>query len=70
MCGQDLRQMALVMIIESRERQKVFLIGHPWPLFVYFRLFVFLQQINVKNVNPLYCAGIRTHNLQNMSLLP
>ena len=29
-----------------------------------------LQQINVKNVNPVYSAGILTHNLQNMSLLP
>ena len=28
----------------------------------------FLQQINVKNVHPVYGAGIRTHNLQNVSL--
>ena len=28
------------------------------------------QQINVKNVHPVYGAGIRTHDLQNMSLLP
>ena len=27
----------------------------------------FLQQINVKNVHPLYSAGIQTHNLSNMS---
>ena len=42
--------------------------------FVYFRLFKqtlqFLQQINVKNVHPVYGAGIRTHDLWNMSLLP
>ena len=48
--------------------------GHPRPLSVYFRLFKqalqFLQQINVKNVHPEYGAGIQTHNLQNMSLLP
>ena len=32
----------------------------------------FLQQINVKKclVHPVYGAGIRTHNLRNMSLLP
>ena len=40
--------------------------GHPQPLFVYFCLFKqtlqFSQQINVKNVNPVYSAGIRTHN--------
>ena len=30
----------------------------------------FLQQINVKIVLPVYGARIRTHNLQNMSLLP
>ena len=30
----------------------------------------FLQQINVKNVHQVYGAGIRTHNLWNMSLFP
>ena len=29
-----------------------------------------LQQINVKNVHPVYGAGIRTHDLRNISLLP
>ena len=29
-----------------------------------------LQQINVKNIHPVYDAGIRTHDLQNMSLSP
>ena len=29
-----------------------------------------LQQINVKNVHPVYSTGIRTHDLQNLSLLP
>ena len=42
--------------------------------FIYFRHFKhtlqFLQQINLKNVHPVYGAGNRTHNLQNMSLLP
>ena len=41
---------------------------------VYFRLFKqilqFLQQICVKNVHPAYGAGIRTHDLNIMSLLP
>ena len=31
---------------------------------------IFLQQINVKNVHPIYDARNRTHDLQNMSLLP
>ena len=30
----------------------------------------FLQQINVKNVHPVYGAGIQTHNLLNTSRLP
>ena len=30
----------------------------------------FLHQIYVKNVNLVYSAGIRTHNLRNISLLP
>ena len=30
----------------------------------------FLQQYNVKNVHPVSGAGIRTHNLFDMSLLP
>ena len=29
-----------------------------------------LQQINMKNVHSVYGAGIQTHTLQNMSLLP
>ena len=29
-----------------------------------------MQQINVKNVQPVYSAGIWTHDLRNMSLLP
>ena len=28
-----------------------------------------LQQIDVKNVHPVFCAQIQTHDLQNMSLL-
>ena len=31
---------------------------------------LFLQQINVKNVYPVYSAGIQTHNLLNTSHLP
>ena len=44
----------------------------PRPLFVYFLLvkptLQFLQQIHVKYVHPVYVTGIRTHNLQNVSL--
>ena len=41
---------------------------------IIFRLFKktllqFLQQINVKNVHPVYGAGIWTHNLLNLSRL-
>ena len=48
--------------------------GHPGLFFIYFCLFKqalqFLQQIYEKNVHPVYGAGIQTHNLQDMSLLP
>ena len=48
--------------------------GQSLPLFHLFSSFqkhiTFLQQINVKNVDPVYGARIRTHYLQNMSLLP
>ena len=41
--------------------------------FVYFSLFKqtlqFLRQIYVKKFHPVFCAGIRTHNLLNVSLL-
>ena len=30
----------------------------------------YLQQKNVKIVHPIYGAGIRTHDLQNMRLFP
>ena len=50
----------------------------PRPLFRLFLVFFkqtllqFLQQINVKkcHVHPVYGAGIRTHNLWIVSLLP
>ena len=39
----------------------------PGLFFIYFQSFksniTILQQINVKNIHPVYCAGIRTHNL-------
>ena len=48
--------------------------ANPVLFFIHFRLFkrtlLFLQQINVKNVQSVYGAGIQTHNLCNMSLLP
>ena len=44
----------------------------PGLFFIYFCLFKqtlqFLQQIYVKNVHPVYGAGIRTDNFQNISL--
>ena len=44
------------------------------PLFIYFRLLKQApqspQQIYVKNAHPVYDTEIRTHDLQNMSLLP
>ena len=49
--------------------------GKPQPLLSFiFGLFKqtslqLLQKIYVKNVHPVYGAGIRTHNLHNMSLL-
>ena len=40
-------------------------------IFIFFKhTLQFLQQINMINAHPLYGAGIRTHNLWNMSLLP
>ena len=46
----------------------------PELFFVYFRLFKqtiqFLQENYVKNVHPVYTAGIQTNYLQDMSLLP
>ena len=48
--------------------------GHPGFFLFYFNFFKknvnFLQQIYVKNVQPVYGAGIRTHYIQEMSLLP
>ena len=51
-----------------------FLKNRPLLLFI-FGLFketslLFLQQMFVKNVHPVYSAGIRTHDIRNMSLLP
>ena len=49
--------------------------GQPRPLFCLFLVFFkqkiqFLQQINVKNVHPVYGTGIQTHDLLNMSRHP
>ena len=49
--------------------------GHPRPLLLFIfghfkQKLPFLKHINVKNVHPVYGAGIRTHNLWNMILLP
>ena len=51
-----------------------FFIGHPQPLFRLFSYYqiniTFLLQIFVNHVHPVYSAGIETHELHNMSLLP
>ena len=48
--------------------------GHTRLFFVSFLLLKqtlqFLQEITGENVHPLYGAGIQTHDLQNMSLIP
>ena len=50
--------------------------GQPRPLFSLFLVFSNKHHYNFynkyvwKNVHPVYCTGIRTHDLQNMSLFP
>ena len=54
----------------------IFLIGQPRPLLSFIFGLIkqaslqFLQQMYVKNVHPVYDAGIRSHEFRNMSLLP
>ena len=43
--------------------------ANPGLFFTYFGLFK-PTNTYVKNVHPVYGAGIQTHNLWNMSLLP
>ena len=42
----------------------------PGHFFCFKQTLQFLQQINVKNVHPVYGAVIQTHDLWNVSLLP
>ena len=46
--------------------------GKPWALFRLFLVFSnnFYNKFMWKNVHPVYGAGIRTHNLRNVSLFP
>ena len=50
--------------------------ANPGPFFFYFRSFqtnittIFTTNICGKNVHPVYGAGIRTHDLRNVSLFP
>ena len=52
-----------------------FNMGQPWPLFNLFSVFFQTNIITVfttnkfENVHPVYGAGIRTHNLLDVSLL-
>ena len=56
-------------ILYIRMKSLKFAIPGPF-LFIFKQTLQFLQQIYVINVHPLYGAGIRTHNLLDMSLLP
>ena len=60
--------------IYKRSEETFFMMDHPRPFFHLFSSFqtniTILQQRNVKNVHPVYGAGIWTHDLRNMSLLP
>ena len=52
--------------------RNLFKMGQPRPLFRLFSVFPnkqynFLQQINVKNVHPVYGTGIRTQDLLNLN---
>ena len=49
---------------------KIWVIPASFSFFSLLKQLQFLQQRNVKNVHPAYGAGIWTHDLQNMSLLP
>ena len=63
-------------LAQTFSREYVFFIkkANPGHFFVHFRSFQttieFLQQMYVKNVHPGYGAGIRTHDLWNVSLFP
>ena len=52
--------------------KKKWAIPAPFCLFLSFQpnIKLFYNKCMGKNVHPVYCAGIRTHNLQFMSLLP
>ena len=65
------------VVITKREQCKFFLkkMGQPRPLFRLFSVFSNKHQYNFykymrKYVHPVYIAGIRTHDLQNVSLFP
>ena len=52
------------LLLEKRTTLKK--MGHPRRLFGLFQANIntILQQINVKNVHPVYGTGIRTHDLK------
>ena len=69
----------LSILFKEEERGGVIFFKKEWAnpslFFVYFRSFskkqyIFLQHINVKNVHPVYSAGIQTHNFSKMSCHP
>ena len=57
---------------EFRKRHLKFLMGHPRPLSAYFCRFkkAFYCKNMSKNVHSVNRAGIQTHDLQNMRILP
>ena len=66
----------LKFLIICEISQIVLKMGHPRPLFRLFLIFSNKHQYNVynklmrKNVHPAFGAGIRTHDIPNLSLLP
>ena len=71
LCSKDFKVFLLKKILFWLFKTKM---GHPRPLFRLFSVFSkkhqFYNKLMWKNVHPVYGTGIRTHDLQNMSLLP
>ena len=69
-----IRQVIVLLSSNYHALHISFLMSHPRPIFVYFRLFKHILQFYCKlmwkNVHPKYGTGIQTHYLWSMSLLP
>ena len=61
---------------ENHDSSSIFIkIGHPRPVFGFLSSFqtnitTFNNKVKCKNVQPIYSAGVQTHDLLDMSLLP